>query len=89
MSNVITIHDAKTNLSKLIKQVEASGQALYIGAYGKEQVMLAPVPSKKHVRVGMFDHKWQPGMWNDDEIMQRDPDLATAIDARAAKGDTL
>ncbi len=45
MPKVISIYDAKTNLSKLVKQAEA-GQTIYIGDYGKLQAILAPAPAK-------------------------------------------
>ena len=35
----VSIHEAKTNFSKLIKRAEA-GETIYIGAYGKPTVVL-------------------------------------------------
>ncbi|MCL2193870.1 MAG: hypothetical protein FWB78_10820, partial [Treponema sp.] len=43
----IPIHQAKSSLSKLVKRA-AAGETIYIGAYGKEEAMLAPVNPEKH-----------------------------------------
>ena len=40
--NVISIHDAKTNLSKLVKRA-AAGEVIFIGAYGKEEAAIVPI----------------------------------------------
>ena len=39
---VVPIHEAKSNLSKLIKRA-AAGEKIYIGAYGEPEVMLSAV----------------------------------------------
>jgi len=44
--NTVSIHEAKTNLSKLIKQAMA-GETIYIGSYGKPEVALTAVNQKK------------------------------------------
>ena len=44
---IIPIHQAKSNLSKLVKRA-AAGETIYIGAYGKEEAMLTPVNPEKH-----------------------------------------
>jgi len=47
----IPIHQAKSNLSKLVKRA-AAGETIYIGAYGKEEaaiVSIDSVPKKKPV----------------------------------------
>lgn len=46
MSNVIPIHEAKTNLSKLVKKAKA-GETIYIGSYGNPEAIIAPLPKKK------------------------------------------
>ncbi|MCL2127273.1 MAG: hypothetical protein FWH38_03370 [Treponema sp.] len=38
-ANTVSIHEAKTNLSKLVKRAVA-GETIYIGAYGKPEAML-------------------------------------------------
>lgn len=42
----IPIHEAKTNLSKYIKQAKA-GTPVYLGAWGNAEVMLSAIPKKK------------------------------------------
>ncbi|MCL2792069.1 MAG: type II toxin-antitoxin system prevent-host-death family antitoxin [Spirochaetaceae bacterium] len=42
----ISIHEAKTNLSKLIKRA-AAGETIYIGAYGKPEVVLTTANQRK------------------------------------------
>jgi len=43
----ISIHEAKTNLSKLVKRA-AAGESIYIGAYGKPEVVLTVAESAKY-----------------------------------------
>jgi prevent-host-death family protein len=48
MSKVITIYDAKTNLSKYVKQAK-SGIPVYIGSYGEQEVVLMAAKPKANV----------------------------------------
>jgi len=41
-----SIHEAKTNLSKLVKRA-AAGETIYIGAYGKPDAVITAVNQKK------------------------------------------
>jgi antitoxin (DNA-binding transcriptional repressor) of toxin-antitoxin stability system len=50
MSDVLTIYEAKTNLSKYVKLARA-GKPSYIGSYGEKQVVLISadaIPEQKH-----------------------------------------
>ena len=52
----LTIHEAKTNLSKLVKRV-AAGETIYIGSYGRPEVALTAVNPGKYqaeLRKGFF-----------------------------------
>jgi prevent-host-death family protein len=52
----ITIHEAKTNLSRLVKRA-AAGETIYIGAYGKPEAVLTAVDFGKYkaeLRKGFF-----------------------------------
>ena len=52
----IPIHEAKTNLSKLIKRA-AAGETIYIGAYGKPEAVLTAVSPEQRMaelRKGAF-----------------------------------
>ena len=42
-----SIHEAKTNLSKLVKRA-AAGETIYIGAYGKPEAALTVINLKKY-----------------------------------------
>jgi prevent-host-death family protein len=44
--NTVSIHEAKTNFSKLVKRA-AAGETIYIGSYGKPEVVLMAVNQKK------------------------------------------
>jgi antitoxin (DNA-binding transcriptional repressor) of toxin-antitoxin stability system len=57
MDNVLSIYEAKTNLSKLVKRAQA-GQTIYIGAYGQLQAVLTSPPTLKP--------KLKFGAWADD-----------------------
>ena len=55
-STTIPIHEAKSNLSRLIKRA-AAGENIYIGAFGKPQVMLtavSPEQQRAELRKGFF-----------------------------------
>ena len=55
-TTTVSIHEAKTNLSRLIKRA-AAGETIYIGAYGKPEVALSAVSTAKQqaeLRKGAF-----------------------------------
>ena len=52
----IPIHEAKSNLSKLVKRA-AAGEKIYIGAYGKPEAVLSavsPEEQRAELRKGFF-----------------------------------
>jgi prevent-host-death family protein len=57
MNEVISIHEAKTTLSKLVAGVLA-GQSYTIGAYGQPQARIVPIDSYKPRRVGVLKGKF-------------------------------
>lgn len=61
----ITIYDAKTNLSKLIKRA-AAGETIYVGSFGKAEAVIAPLPvaPNKNIQLGAF--KGEKDTWYDD-----------------------
>ena len=72
-----SIHEAKTNLSKLVKRA-AAGEKIYIGSYGKPEVVIISsnsIPKKRPVResFGCMKGKMElPEGWDDplpDEII--------------------
>ena len=46
-AETITIHEAKSNLSRLVKRA-AAGETIYIGAYGKPEAVLTAVSPEKY-----------------------------------------
>ena len=55
-TTTISIHEAKSNLSKLVKRA-AAGETIYIGAYGKPEAILTAVSENKiraELRKGFF-----------------------------------
>ena len=46
-SNTVSIHEAKTNLSKLVKRA-AAGETIYIGPYGKPEAAITPINFGKY-----------------------------------------
>ena len=72
MSKVITIYDAKTNLSKYIKEAKA-GMPVYIGSYGeREVVLMAAEPEKVTIKFGTAVGKLQ---YKDNNLEGADPDI--------------
>ena len=43
MNGIVSMHTAKSRLSQLVRKAVA-GEAVYIGAYGRAEVQLVPVP---------------------------------------------
>jgi len=74
----VSIHEAKTNFSKLVKRAEA-GETIYIGAYGKPTVTLEAadqreVKAKKRTAAfGCMKGTTPEGLeikWTDDELYE-------------------
>ncbi|HET8992084.1 MAG TPA: type II toxin-antitoxin system prevent-host-death family antitoxin [Candidatus Saccharimonadales bacterium] len=74
MQKVITIHEAKTHLSKYIK-VAQDGQPVYIGGYGKAEVMLVPAEKPtKQIKLGILSNEKPP--YIDSDVMGPDLELS-------------
>jgi len=74
----VSIHEAKTNFSKLIKRAEA-GETIYIGAYGKPTVAMissAALPRKRPVSEALGCMKGKGELpedgisWTEEEIYE-------------------
>jgi len=73
----VSIHEAKTNFSKLVKRAQA-GETIYIGAYGKPEVAIISsdaIPRKKPVfeALGVMKGIIPSGYeisWTDDELYE-------------------
>ncbi|MGH7237829.1 MAG: type II toxin-antitoxin system Phd/YefM family antitoxin [Candidatus Saccharimonadales bacterium] len=77
MDKVVTIYEAKTNLSKLVKQAQA-GQTIYIGAYGHAQAILAPPPAKRPIKIGVWQGKHKI-TYSDGELINSDPEVVAQM----------
>lgn len=73
MNKVVTIYEAKTNLSKLVKQAQA-GKTIYIGAFGTPQAVIAPLPKKKPIKLGIWEGKHKI-TYTDKDLMETDPEI--------------
>lgn len=80
MDKVITIYDAKTNLSKLVKQAKA-GKTIYIGSYGHAEAIIAPLPAKPAIRrpLGILAHKRDPN-FDSETLVGPDPEINALIE---------
>ncbi len=59
MPDVVSISEAKTQLSRLVKRALA-GETIYIGAYGNIQAVLGPAPARKPIPIGVWADKRDP-----------------------------
>jgi len=73
MDKAITIYDAKANLSKLVKRAQA-GKTVYIGAFGIPQAVIAPLPTKPKIKIGVWQGKHKI-TYTDDDLINSDPEL--------------
>ena len=64
----VNIHEAKTHLSRIVKEVAEGGEAYVINKAGKPMVRLVPVEEKKTPR--------KPGAWKGKIWMSPDFDKA-------------
>ena len=74
MTKVISIYEAKTHLSKLVKQAQA-GETIYIGAYGNPQAVIAPAPVKQPIKIGTWEHKKIAHAYKTKELVGPDPNI--------------
>ena len=85
MTHIFNMHDAKTNLSRLVELVEA-GESVQIARNGKPVVELNPVSAKARPKFGTFKPldlwisedfddpmpEWQKAMADSEEKLSRD-----------------
>lgn len=80
MTNVVSISEAKANLSKLVKRAHA-GEVIYLGAYGHAEAVLAPVPARHRIAVGVWKERRRPGFaYGADDIVGPDADISEAME---------
>ena len=73
MDKVINIYDAKANLSKLVKRAQA-GKTVYIGAFGIPQAVIAPLPTKPKIKLGVWQGKHKI-TYSDVDLINSDPEI--------------
>lgn len=73
MAKVVTIYDAKSNLSKLVKSAQA-GKTIYIGAFGVPQAVLAPIPKQAEIKLGVWQGKHKIN-YSDEDLINTDKKL--------------
>lgn len=78
MPEVVSISEAKAQLSKLVKRAQA-GETIYVGAYGNPQAVIGPVPARKPIPVGVWAHKQKPDAYEDDDLIKPDQDIIEAF----------
>lgn len=74
MTKVYAIHEAKTQLSKLVKDAEA-GRVVYLGAYGKPTAMLIKLPEVSEAKFGILSHKKIANAYKESELIGPDADI--------------
>jgi antitoxin (DNA-binding transcriptional repressor) of toxin-antitoxin stability system len=79
---VISIYEAKTQFSKLVKRAK-SGETIYIGAYGRPEAILAPVPARPEIRFGVLAHLRDPGFDDSIEAWEADEESTALFEASA------
>ena len=73
MNEVVTIYNAKANLSKLVKSAQA-GKTIYIGAFGIPQAVIAPLPKRPKIKLGVWQGKHKIN-YTDDDLINSDKEL--------------
>lgn len=82
---IVSIYDAKTNFSKYVKQAEA-GAVIYVGAYGKAQAVIAPLPKKKKFKLGVGKHLADPNFdYSHPTLVGSDPEIVKMFEDSANK----
>ncbi|MGB4777566.1 hypothetical protein [Microbacterium sp.] len=88
MSDVVSIYEAKSQFSRLVKRAR-DGEVVYIGAYGRAEVMLVPVPPRRPVRLGVWKDRRVPGFdYGSDGLIESDADIASDFDAALGRDET-
>lgn len=86
MPEVVSISEAKAQLSKLVKRAQA-GETIYVGAYGSAQAVIGPVPARKPVPIGVWAHKCKPDAYEDSDLIEPDADVIAAFEQSVIGGD--
>jgi antitoxin (DNA-binding transcriptional repressor) of toxin-antitoxin stability system len=86
MPEVVPIAEAKANLSKLVKRAQA-GETIYLGAYGRAEAMIAPLPERRTINLGAGASRKVGGFdYGADQLIESDPEIAALFDAAINRG---
>ena len=77
MHKTISIHEAKTNLSKYI-QLAKQGEQIFIGAFGAPEVVLQIASPIKRLNIGAWKNK-KDFNYKDEDVIGSDAELAGLI----------
>lgn len=81
MPEVVSISDAKAQLSKLVKRAMA-GETIYIGAYGTAQVVLGPAPVREPIPIGIWADRKVPDFdYFAPDLIGSDPEIVADFEA--------
>lgn len=86
MPEVVSISEAKTNLSKLVKRALA-GETIYIGAYRNIQAILGPAPACKPIPIGVWADRRDPDFdYTAPTLIGSDPELVAEFEKGGLAG---
>ena len=81
MSDVVSIYEAKTQLSSLVKRAR-DGETIYIGRHGRAEAVLAPLPRTRPIRLGILVDQAESGFdYEAADLIGPDRDLWKDFDA--------
>lgn len=88
MGDVVPISEAKANLSKLVKRASA-GEVIYLGAYGRPDAILAPVPARRAITIGVWQDRRAPDfVYDADDLIGPDRELDADVRSALDRDDT-
>ncbi len=74
----VSIHDAKSNLSKYIEAVK-KGEKVYIGGFGKAEVVLTKLSATERISFAKHDYSIAKG-----KVHEKDDSFAHSTDKQVA-----
>lgn len=88
MTEVVSIYEAKSQLSRLVKRAH-NGEVIYIGAYGRPEAMLVPLPARRSIPIGIWKDRRPAGVTYDTpDLVGPDPDIAADFERALDRDET-
>jgi antitoxin (DNA-binding transcriptional repressor) of toxin-antitoxin stability system len=82
MTDTLSIYQAKSEFSRLVKRAR-DGEVIYIGAYGKPEVILAPVPPHRPIQIGIWADRRDPDFdYESEDVIGPDPSIMAELEAK-------